>query len=131
MLGIIIAVVVSMALGMFWYSPSAFGNQWCKEMGYNKAEQKKMAKQDMKKPLTLQTVGMLLMAWVLSEFTTRLGVTDPQVGAQVGAILFLGFSVPMLLGGMAWERKSQKLTLINGAHWLIVIALMGAIVVAF
>ncbi|MFQ5620497.1 MAG: DUF1761 domain-containing protein [Candidatus Nanoarchaeia archaeon] len=129
MLDLLIAAVVAMAIGMFWYSQSAFGHMWAQESGLSKAELRKLRKRDMKLPLTLEFVGKVVLAFVLSELLMRLGVTTWQTGAQVAGLMFLGFTVPLLLSGMSWDQKTLKMTLINGGYWLVTMAVMGAIIV--
>jgi hypothetical protein len=48
-------------------------------------------------------------------------------GFSAGFWTWIGFYVPLLLGGVAWENKSWRLFCINAAHAFVMLQVVGMI----
>lgn len=119
-----VAIVAMVAVGFVWYGP-VFGKAWMREMGLNEAVQP--APSIMLRGLILMLVGALLNAYAIA---CVMEVWRPSAWrlpndrsnmfyATVGALIpWLGFAVPMLLSGIAWEQRSWKLFGINAGYQL-------------
>ena len=75
--------------------------------------------------------AQLVMAWLFAQILLNLGRGGLSVslasGVVSGVFIWAGFILmPMLVGHM-YQGASRKLTLIDGAHWLGVMVLQGAI----
>jgi len=127
---IIVAAVVSMAIGFLWYSPSMFGKQWRKLMGIKKKDMKKMEKKG-KQSMIWAFISIIVTAGVLSLIIKWLGLNTWQAGANIGFWIWLGFVATSQLGIVLWEGKPLKLYLINAGHHLVSLAVMGAILAAW
>jgi hypothetical protein len=72
----------------------------------------------------------VVMAWVLAGLIGHLGPGQVTVrnGVISGAFCWFGFVITTTLANYSFARRSPRLLLIDGGHWLIVLLLMGAIV---
>ncbi len=130
---VIIASIVSMALGFVWYSPYLFGKQWLNEMG-NRADQindTNQSKSKMARIYTIALVTTLVSAYVLAVIFNSVfarGLTDILM---VGFILWLGFTVPILLNNVLYGGDSIKLFGINAGYQLVSMTSMSLIIGIF
>jgi len=125
---IILATIASIAIGFAWYGP-LFGKAWAKEQGWSDMDmEKKKSEGGMGKAYGLMTVGSLLTAFVLSQFTQVAGAVTLLDGATIGLWAWLGFAVPLLLSSVLWEGKSWRLYQINTGYQLVTMVVMGVIV---
>src|SRR5262249_43348240 len=108
-LAVLVSVVASFVLGAIWYGP-IFGKIWSKAMGFEGQPSGK----DIARGSVLNLTGTFLMAFVLAHDVTvwrpsawnLSGDAAPHVyGFFAGFFVWLGFIVPMLLNGVAFERK--------------------------
>jgi hypothetical protein len=134
-LAILVAVVASMIIGFVWFGP-LFGKIWAKEMKFPPGFKPEASV--MIKATVLQLIGAFLAVYVLAHseeiwrpFSTwGLGTTDGpdwMYGVMSAFFTWIGFQVPLLLSGVAWENKSWKLFSINAAGNLMTLLVQGLI----
>jgi hypothetical protein len=72
----------------------------------------------------------LVMAWVLAGLMGHLGAGQVTLvnGVISGAFCWLGFVITTLVPNVTFSMRDKRLIWIDGGHWLIVLALMGAII---
>ncbi|MBI4153796.1 DUF1761 domain-containing protein [Candidatus Woesearchaeota archaeon] len=118
-----------MVLGGFWYSPMAFGNMWMSLVGLDKKKMEGMKKEmDMKKTYAAAFVSTLVMALVFNVLVNLAGTDgDAKWSAYLGAIVWLGFVGTTTLNEVLWLKKPLKLYLLNNAHMLLSLVVMGLI----
>lgn len=126
-LAIVVAAIVSMAIGAFWFSPAFLGKAWMKEMGLTPEKMKNMSS-SAGKGYAIMAVGQLVMAYVLSYFLAMGEASLFGAGAMMAFWLWLGFVAPLQSGAVAWEGKSWKLVFINASYWLVTMIIMGGII---
>lgn len=149
-IAILVAALVPMLLGFFWYGPLLFQNAWMKASG--------VTEETIKSGNMAVIFGVsLLLAILLSFFTQFLvvhemgvyGMTEGQLegetvkaflaewsgkyrsfghGAIHGIMAGVMFVFPIIAIINLFERKPWKLTFINAGYWVIVLAIMGAII---
>lgn len=124
---LIVAAVAAMVVGFVWYSEGVFGKTWMKLSGITKKDMKKAQKKGMGQTMLIAFIATLVTAYVLAYAVKLMQATTYAAGAKVGFWAWLGFVAPVLLGSVLWERKPVKLFAINAAHWLVGVAIMGAI----
>lgn len=128
-LAVIVAAIASMVVGSLWYGP-LFGKQWMKLMGVTK-ESMAGAKVNMNKLYAIQALASLVMAFVLSHAlvfaSAYLHEEGLSAGFQTGFWNWIGFVAPVTLGSVLWEQKSWKLWMLNNAHYLVSLCIMGVI----
>jgi len=131
-LAILVAVVASFALGAIWYGP-LFGKVWAKAMGFADT---KPAGAEIAKGSIINIIGAFLMAFVLANNVLgwrpsawgRGSDDAPYIYGFFAAFFsWLGFVVPILLNGPAFERKSWKVFAISAVYQLIAMIAMGMI----
>lgn len=114
-LAILLCTVLSMVLGSIWYGP-LFGKPWMKMMGMSKEGMKGFKQSDMAKLYGIQTIGSIVMALVLSQFS----------GFSI-FLIWAGFVAPVTLGTVLWEGKPWKLWILNNSYYLILLYMMRII----
>ena len=123
---IIVAAIANMVVGYLWYSKMLFGKAWMKLMG-----KKDMGKKDsMLMMMGAGYVSSVVMAYVLAIFIQLNGAVTPLAGAMTAFWAWLGFVATVTLGSVLWEGKSVQLWVLNAAHHLVGMAVMGAVLVA-
>lgn len=126
-IAIILATLASIAIGFAWYGP-LFGKVWAKEQGWSDADMNKQKQKGMGMSYGIMTVGSLLTAYILAQFTELAGAVVAWEGVTVGFWAWLGFAAPLLLSAVLWEGKSWRLYQINAGYQLVTMVVMGAIV---
>lgn len=128
-IGVLVAVVSTFGVGMFWYSESAFGKQWMKLSGLSKKDVED--KDSMKHAMLHSAIASFFSAVVLSSLmlaTVTEGVVD---GTIFGAVIGFGIAMSSLVTHDVFSRKPKMLTKINGLHDVVAFAVMGLIIGAF
>lgn len=127
-LAIIIATVVSMALGAGWYM--VLGKQWMAALG--KTREQIMARGNQATPLIVAALMQLVMAYFLALLTPRvLGATTPLNGLQMGFWLWLGFVVTSMIINHRYQGAKWSLTAIDSGYLLGVLLLQGIVIGLF
>ena len=134
---ILVAAVVSFALGSLWYGV-LFVGPWQRAMGF--ADDEKPSGAEIAKGSVLNLIGTLLMAFVMNHEVlvfrpsswAKMGASGEDMapwvyGLAMGLLVWLGFIVPMLLNGVAFERKPWKVFFISATFQLISLVTMAMI----
>ncbi len=135
MIAVLIAVVANFFLGFVWYTP-LFGKVWNKELGL--PPDYAASGGALAKGLIFNVIGCFLIALVLSNniaawtpktWGSALPGMSPIAQALSAAFFsWLGFMVPILLNGPAWEKRSWKLFAINGGYYLVALIVAALII---
>jgi hypothetical protein len=127
-LAVVIAAAAAFVFSGIYYR--VVGDAWMKAIGFNK---KSMANKSMRTPLLIAAIADLIMAWVLAGLIAHLGPGQVTVqnGIVSGAFVWLGFVAPTIAVNYAFGMRKPMLSVIDTAHWLAVLAIMGAIIGAF
>jgi len=119
------AAVASMVVGFVWYGP-LFGKKWMKLSGVSMKDIESK-KAGMPKTYAMAFVAALVTAYVLALFVDYTEAKTIMGGAVTGFWLWLGFIATTELGSVLWEGKPKQLYLLNAAHGLVALLVMGAI----
>lgn len=125
-LAVLAAAVASMIVGFLWYGP-LFGKMWIKLMNFDKKKMEEAKKKGMGKAYALTFLTSLIMSYVLAHFVDYLGAKTITDGIILGFWVWIGFLATTQIGSVLWEGKPVKLYLINAMHYLVTLAVMGAI----
>jgi hypothetical protein len=122
-LAILVSVILMFFFGGLWYGP-LFGRAWGTAMGIDMS--KKPCAKDMIRPMALQIIGCVLVAYVI---TFGLNVWRPSswnidqveapayvYGLSTAFWTWLGFYVPLQLSKVGWEMRPWKVFFINAGH---------------
>ena len=132
-LAIVLAAIAGWLTGAVWYGLLA--KHWVAAQGTTMEEfkQKQAAmKGDPKAflPFVLAFVADLIMAWMLAGVLGHLGAGQVTLrnGVISGAFCWLGFVITVIFTNYSFGKRDVRLIWIDGGHWLIVLALMGAVI---
>ena len=120
---VLVATLVSFALGGLWYSPLLFARAWMREAGLDEA---RLAQANMGRIFGLAFLCNLVMAFNLAAFIGA--KASLAFGLFAGFATGLGWIAMALAVVYAFERRSAKLWLINGGYQVLALSLMGAII---
>jgi Protein of unknown function (DUF1761) len=114
------SVLASVVIGFLWYGP-ILGNAWMKEMGV--APDFKPDPALLKRSMLLMILGASLTAVALACVIQLLLLSSWKSGNAALALavslgVWIGFYVPLLLSGVAWENRSWRLFGINAGYHL-------------
>jgi hypothetical protein len=129
-LAVLVAGVVSMALGFLWYSPVLLGKQWMKEKGLTSDKLKK-AQKEMGKLYGLSFVVSLITACILFHVMTFsenfYHYPSVQTGLTSGFWMWLGFMMPVQITATIFGDRNWKLFGIDTGYQLASVLAMGAV----
>ncbi|MBM3540713.1 MAG: DUF1761 domain-containing protein [Alphaproteobacteria bacterium] len=125
-LAVLAAAVAAFAFGAAYYGP--LGKAWLTAQGKDP-----VACKDRKPkpgPFIRAGIALLVMAWVMGGLMGHLGEGAYTVGGGIltGAIVWLGFVATTLVVNHGFQESKIALTLIDGGHWLGVLAIQGAVI---
>lgn len=120
---ILTAAAAKMLIGALWYSPALFLNTWFSVVSVTPEQMK----DGMGKALAVETIGSLIMAFVLVHAVRYAGATTAFQGMAVGFFNWLGFVAVVTIGNVTYERKPFKLFLLINGYLLFSLLVMGAI----
>jgi hypothetical protein len=125
-LAVVIAAVAGFAFGGAWYG--ILGKQWLAALGKSEAEVK--GKGMPVGQMIITFIALLIMAWMLAGIIGHLGVGQVTLknGALSGAFIWFGFVLTTLVVNHGFQGQKRTLTLIDGAHWLGVLVIEGAVI---
>lgn len=125
-IAVLVAAIVSIVIGMVWYSPFAFGKAWMKLSGISREKLEGM-KKGMGKSYLASFIAALISSFVLAILIDFAQATSVGGGLMMGFLVWLGFIATGLLNTVLWEGKPIKLYTLNVAHHFVSLLVMGAI----
>lgn len=131
-LGILLALVWNFLLGFTWYAKfTPMGRIWMKAM--NVDPDAKPQPGEMLKGLLLMILGAVLTMSVLAYLIVAMkqvydSPLDWMSGVWAGGFVWLGFLLPIQLGGLAWEKKTVAVTLVNAGYNLLSVVVGGILI---
>lgn len=127
-LAILVAAVAAYVFSAVYYT--LLSKPWMSAVGLTK----KTARQKLPWiPFVVAAVADLVMAWVLAGVIGHLGPGQVTLknGVISGAFLWFGFVLTTIAVNYAFAARKPLLTVIDAAHWLCVLLLMGAVIGLF
>ncbi len=130
-LAILVAGIVSMAIGFLWYSPLVLGKPWMKEKGLS-AESLKKAQKDMGMLYGISFVVALVSGYVLFHvmFLSEnfFHYTRFTTGVMSAFWMWLGFMMPVQVTATIFGGKNWKLLGIDTGYQLASLLAMGIVI---
>ena len=121
-----LAAVVSFVFGAAWYA--ALSRPW---RAASRIDATTAATSPPPAMLAATFLAQLVMAGLLAQLLLNLRLAGFQVSAASGlaaaAVLWFGFILMPLLVNNMYQRAPLMLSIIDGAHWLGVMVLQGAV----
>ncbi len=120
--------VASLFLGFIWYHKKVFGTAWMKETGMT---EEKAQSGNMAMIFGLTFIVSVYMAYEMKWINHDDPLPAILHGMYHGAKHVGVFAFGAILVNALYEQRSFKFILINGGFWIVVFAVIGAIMTAF
>jgi len=128
---VLLATLSSMVVGSVWYTPKVFGNYWMRVAKVSPSGEVK----DAVKPILITLVVSFVSALVLAGSAA---ISQHFYGGNflantliTAVILWAGFTAARFITHYAFEGRPAGLTVLNCAHELVTLAVMGLIIGLF
>lgn len=123
-----LAAVLSFAFGGVWYG--SLSRQWMAAAGLTE-ERIKREGNPSPLPFVITFLAQLVMAWLLAGLILHMARAGIQASLRNGmltaAFVWLGFTLMPLVVNHQFQMQRPALTVIDGAHWLGVLLIQGAV----
>ena len=132
-LAILVAAIAAWVFGAAYYMP--LGKFWLAAQGRTMAEMQaaNAGKSAVEKafPFVLSFVAEIIMAWTMYGLLFHTGNFSTRGGVISGVIIWFGFVLTTVAVNNAYPGRKLMLTVIDSAHWLGVLLIVGAVVGGF
>ena len=122
-LAVITAAIAGFAFGALWYA--GLGRAWAAALGMK----------NLPKPnpgiFVLTFVCQLFMAWMTAGLIGHIGEITVVRSILSAVFVWAGFILMSMIINHRFQGQSWRLTLIDGGHWLGVLAVMGLVIGLF
>jgi Protein of unknown function (DUF1761) len=130
-LAVLLADISSMVIGAIWYAKPVFGRRWMRLTGITEADTQKGA------------ALPLIITFVVSFFTAAVLAGSAAIAQHfyegnfllnavlTAVILWIGFTAARLITHDLFDRRPSSLTVLNLAHELLTVVVMGLIIGLF
>jgi energy-converting hydrogenase Eha subunit B len=121
---VLVAWLVFVVVGSFWYSPMGFGKLWTKLSGIDIM---KLPKQEANMAIGYVIVSSLVQAFVLAVIINTIGATTATEGFVAGFVIWLGFTAATTVGMTFYSRKGWKYWWLNASFFLVTMVVNAVI----
>ncbi|WP_415888407.1 DUF1761 domain-containing protein [Neptuniibacter sp. SY11_33] len=128
-IAVAIATITSYVLGFVWYHWAVFGEAWAKALGLTKEEADNT--EGLGGVFAISLVSGLIKTILIALLMSATNISGVLSGAAFGAVIAAVFTVTSLGYYNGFARTPSKLTLINSAHSIAELALIGLIIGIF
>jgi len=128
-IAVAVATIASYLLGFAWYHWAVFGEAWANALGITKEEADNT--EGLGGAFIMSLISGLTKALLIALLIALTNISDVLSGAFFGAVVATIFTITSLGYYNGFARTSSKLTLINSAHSIVELTLIGAIIGAF
>lgn len=128
-IAVLVAAAVGWIAGAAWYM--ALAKPWMAAVGTTKEQiEASRQKPGAWLPFVLALASCVIMAWILAGLIGHLGPGQVTIrnGVISGLFCWFGFVVTTMLVNYSFAMRPRMLLVIDSGHWLVVLALMGAII---
>src|SRR5256884_1341327 len=92
LLAVLVAAVLTIALGAVWYSPVLFAKQWMHAHGYTPEKVEEMKRRGGVRAFAVSFLCYLVMAYVVGLLVSYTQATGVVQGVWLGVLPWLGFA---------------------------------------
>jgi len=122
-IAIIIATIVNMALGSYWFSQSAFGKKWMEWEGRPAMG----GGRPLPMLVALTGIGTLISSYVMAYLLVQTGTQDVIGGAKLGLYCGIGLVAPAMLADHLFNARKDALYFIVAGYPVVGLFVTGAI----
>lgn len=120
---LVVAAILNMVIGFFWYSKWLFGKTWMKLNHITEANIK-----GKNTAFLYAAIVSLVIAYFLSLFEAYLGVATVTDGMFVGFCIWLGFVATTQISCVIWCKTPFKLFAIDSGCKLLSFLVMSGVI---
>jgi hypothetical protein len=114
-LAVLVCALVSLGLGLLWYSPFLFGKIWIESI--DKTEDEIEKENNPLKTYPLLFLAQLVMAYVLARIMVYADATTLAEGVRIAFLGWVGFTAATMFANSIFEgTKLKKLGVDSGFH---------------
>ena len=124
-----VATIASYLLGFAWYHWAVFGEAWANALSITKNEADNT--EGLGGAFFMSLISGLTKTLLIALLIAVTNISGVLSGALFGAVVATVFTITSLGYYNGFARTSSKLTLINSAHSIVELTLIGAIIGAF
>lgn len=117
---IIVAWLITVVIGSYWYSPAGFGKLWAKLSGVHHM---KIPEGEATRAIVSVAISAVVQVFVLALVLHSLNITTVGDGLVAGLVLWLGLTAATTVGNTLYQRLSWKFWWLNSAYFLIVMSI--------
>ncbi|KGJ93999.1 DUF1761 domain-containing protein [Colwellia psychrerythraea] len=128
-IGVAVATIVSYVLGFGWYHWAIFGEAWASALGLTKEEADNT--EGLGGAFVISLISGLTKTILIALLMSATNISGVLSGAFLGAVIATVLTVTSLGYYNGFARTPSKLTLINSAHSVVELALIGAVIGIF
>ena len=128
-IAVAVATIASYLLGFAWYHWAVFGGAWANALGITKEEADNT--EGLGGAFIMSLISGLTKALLIALLIAVTNISGVLSGAFFGVVVATVFTITSLGYYNGFARTSSKLTLINSAHSIVELTLIGAIIGAF
>lgn len=128
---VLLATLSSMVVGSVWYTPKVFGNYWMKVAEVSPSGDAKDAVRPILITLVVSFVSALVLAGSAAISQHFYGGNFLANTLITAVILWAGFTAARFITHDAFEGRPAGLTVLNCAHELVTLVVMGLIIGLF
>lgn len=127
-LAVVLATFSSMVVGSIWYARFVFGNTWLKLVKLNEKSLQNGASKAILITLFVSFITAYVLAHVSYLSNSFFKHSFFQDALTTSFWMWLGFTATRFVTHDAFEKRPVQLTLLNIAHELVTLLIMGAII---
>ncbi len=128
-IAVAVATIASYILGFTWYHWAVLGEAWANALGITKEQADDT--EGLGGAFVISLISGLVKTLCLAMLMAAFNMSGVLSGLFFGAVISAIFIVTSLGYYNGFARVNSKLTIINSAHSLVELALIGAIIGAF
>jgi hypothetical protein len=130
---LVVSLVAAFAIGIVWFSPPVLGGLWARQVSrYAGIPESELTEGASQPPaLAKWLVSLAITAFVLALAVEAVGADSAGEGVVLGLVLGVGFGATLSSWPPIFARMPRAWWLVNNGAFLLMAAVMGAILGAW
>lgn len=121
---VLVAWLVSVIIGGYWYSPAGFGKKWSKLSG---VDMMKTPKAETSRAIKFVALSCLLQSFIFAVVINSLDIHNVLQGIITSVTLWFGFTALTTIGNTLYMRQTWSFWWLNASYFLVIMVINGII----
>jgi len=132
-MGVIVSAIIYVLIGVIWWMPWLFGQEWLRLMGWDKKSKKQLTqmKKDAHAAYLTSVVAGLVTAYVLGYVLSMMDVRTISQAVSITVIMWFGFTAMGSLVDYAYAHRPFRLWAINYLYHLVSMVVIACVLVKY